>query len=89
MGYVVIESFVDMSDNNHEYRVGDIYPRYGASVIPSRADELSSSKNALKRPLIRFVGVEPKILQSNEKEVAKEQTEPKKRGRRSKKKEQE
>lgn len=89
MGYVVIESFVDMSDNNYEYRVGDKYPRCGTSIIPRRADELSGTKNALKRPLIRFTGDEPKVVPPKKKEVTNELAEPKKRGRKSKKKEQE
>lgn len=67
MGYVVIEGFCDMGDNDRAYSVGDVYPRSGLSVSESRLKTLATSANALGRPLIKaekaekveIVAVEP------------------------------
>lgn len=55
MEYRVIEYFTDLQDNNHAYHVGDIFPRDGVEVTPSRIAELSGSKNRRKMPLIEGV----------------------------------
>jgi len=53
MGYVVIEGFCDMGDNDRAYSVGDVYPRSGLSVSEDRLKTLATSANALGRPLIK------------------------------------
>ena len=51
----VIKHFTDMQDNNFAYQVGDEYPRKGMSVLPSRINELASSKNRQGVPLIEEI----------------------------------
>lgn len=53
--YRVIKYFTDLQDNNHEYNVGDEYPRKGLSVLPSRIKELASDKNRQGCPLIEEI----------------------------------
>ena len=53
MAYRVIKFFTDMQDGNHEYKVGDTYPREGVKVSPSRIHELLSNKNSHGQPLIQ------------------------------------
>lgn len=67
MAYSVIVDFVDMTDNNTLYHVGDSYPRLGYEPTKSRISELSSKDNKLGRPVIA--------------EIKAETAEPKKRGR--------
>lgn len=54
MSYKVIHRFTDLQDFNHLYNVGDVFPRIGIKVSQSRIDELASSKNKLKTPLIEI-----------------------------------
>ena len=54
MSYKVIHRFADLQDFNHLYNVGDLFPRIGMKVSQSRIDELASSKNKLKTPLIEL-----------------------------------
>ena len=54
MKYIVIKDFRDLQDDNYVYRVGDKYPRKGR-VKSARAEELASSANKLKVPLIEEV----------------------------------
>ena len=54
MSYKVIHRFTDLQDFNHLYNVGDLFPRVGMKVSQSRIDELASSKNKLKTPLIKL-----------------------------------
>lgn len=54
MSYKVIHRFTDLQDFNHLYSVGDLFPRIGMKVSQSRIDELASSKNKLKTPLIEL-----------------------------------
>ena len=54
MSYKVIHRFADLQDFNHLYNVGDAFPRIGMKVSQSRIDELASSKNKLKTPLIKL-----------------------------------
>ena len=44
-----------MQDNNFAYNIGDEYPRKGMSVLPSRINELASSKNRQGVPLIEEI----------------------------------
>lgn len=50
--YQVIESFIDLQDDNHRYRVGDAFPRAGKNVPEERIKELAGSDNKLGMPLI-------------------------------------
>lgn len=50
--YKVIAYFTDLQDNNHEYNVGDTYPRKGLEVKPERIEELAGSDNKQGKPLI-------------------------------------
>lgn len=58
--YKVIEKFADLKDFNYIYNVGDIYPHEGMLPTPERVEELSSSKNRLRTPLIEKVDEEAK-----------------------------
>lgn len=51
--YRVIEYFIDLQDNNHEYNVGDIFPHNKKKVTESRINELSTNKNRRCIPLIK------------------------------------
>lgn len=54
MKYKVVKDFKDLQDKGHVYRVGDKYPRKG-KVKSERVEELLSSKNKQKMPLIEEV----------------------------------
>ena len=45
MAYKVIKHFTDIQDNNYAYNEGDMYPREGMSVLPSRIRELATDEN--------------------------------------------
>lgn len=49
----VIHRFKDLQDNNHIYKVGDIYPREGLEPTKKRIKELSTDKNKIGKVLIR------------------------------------
>lgn len=51
--YKVIQTFADLTDFEYIYKVGDVYPRDGYTPSKERIEELSSSKNRLKTPLIK------------------------------------
>lgn len=63
--YKVIKHFVDLQDNNYKYDVGDTYPRKGLNVLQSRINELASSKNKQKTPLIEEF---PEVVEEPKKE---------------------
>ena len=63
-----IKHFSDMQDNNFAYQVGDEYPRKGLSVLPSRINELASSKNRQGCPLIEEI---PEKVEEPKKEKKK------------------
>ena len=65
MTYTVLEYFKDISDNCHEYSSGDTYPRDGHSVSEDRLAELSSDRNARKRPVIAAVADEKQAESEN------------------------
>lgn len=52
MAYKVIEYFVDLLDDNHEYFPGDDFPRDGNKVSEKRKKELIGNKNARGKALI-------------------------------------
>jgi hypothetical protein len=51
--YKVIHSFKDLQDNEHIYKVGDIYPRQGVHADKERINELKTAKNKIGKPLIK------------------------------------
>ena len=55
MKYKVIEFFADLQDNNHEYNVGDSFPRVGVEVSEERCAELAGRQNKRGIPLIKEV----------------------------------
>lgn len=57
--YRVIKYFTDLQDNNHAYRVGDIYPREGFAPSEKRFKELLSGENKRKVKLIEEVTKAP------------------------------
>lgn len=73
--YKVIEYFTDLQDNNHEYNVGDTFPRDGLSVSDERLTELSTKNNRQNKPLIERVEEQTKLSDmkvSELKELAKQ-----------------
>jgi hypothetical protein len=71
MAYKVIKYFTDLQDDNFAYEVGDVFPRDGFGVLPSRIKELAGKENRRGEPLIE--------------EVQEKEEEPKKRTRTVKK----
>lgn len=69
MAYKVIKKFTDLQDKSFAYEVGDIYPRKGLSVLPSRIKELAGPNNRQHTPLIAEI------------EEPKEAEEPKKKSK--------
>ena len=65
MAYKVIKAFTDMQDGNFAYQVGDEFPRKNFSVLPSRINELASSKNRQGVPLIEEI---PEVAEEPKKE---------------------
>ena len=41
--------------HNHEYKVGDTYPKDGTEVSEDRISELLSDKNRMNTPLIKEI----------------------------------
>lgn len=58
--YTVIKYFTDLQDSGFAYHEGDIFPREGLKVSKERLEELSTSANRRKQPLIKEVIEEPK-----------------------------
>lgn len=52
MSHIVIKAFTDLLDDNYRYNVGDEYPRKGAETTDKRINELSSTNNKRRTPLI-------------------------------------
>lgn len=70
--YRVVYKFKDLKDPKvHVYQAGDTYPRAGFKVSESRLEELSSTKNKLKKVLIEKV-VEKEEAPAPEVEEVKE-----------------
>lgn len=55
MTYKVINYFTDLQDDNHQYNVGDMFPRDGLKVSVERLTELSTKNNRQSKPLIENV----------------------------------
>ena len=66
----VIKSFIDLQDGNHLYQVGDTFPREGKEVTEIRLQELSTTANKQRVPLIEKE--KPKKKRTRKKKVDKE-----------------
>lgn len=53
--FLVSKGFIDLQDNNHEYEIGDVYPREGYEPDEVRILTLASDKNLQGTPLIKEV----------------------------------
>ena len=53
--YKVIAYFEDLQDNSFAYNVGDEYPRKGFEATDKRIEELATTQNRRKIPLIKKV----------------------------------
>ncbi len=53
--YRALINWRDIQDSDHEYRIGDAYPREGMLPSVARIKELSSSKNKAGQPCIEEV----------------------------------
>ena len=66
--YTVIEYFEDLQDGRHAYNVGDEYPRKGFEVTDKRIEELATTQNRRKIPLIKKVEEKQKKHKKADKE---------------------
>lgn len=66
MKYRVISYFEDLRDNSKPYEVGDTYPRKGLKVSDERIEELKSSNNLQRKPLIEELNEEVKETEYSE-----------------------
>lgn len=66
--YKVIEYFEDLQDKKFAYNVGDEYPRKGLEVTDERIEELATTQNRRKTPLIKKVETKPKKPKKADKE---------------------
>lgn len=71
MTYKVINYFTDLQDNNHEYNVGDDFPRTGKQVSKARLTELSNTSNRQKKALIERVDEQESYSDMNVSELKK------------------
>lgn len=71
MTYKVINYFTDLQDNNHEYNVGDVFPRSGKQVSKERLTELSNTSNRQKKALIERVDEQKNYSDMNVSELKK------------------
>ena len=73
--YKVIKYFTDLQDNNHQYNVGDQFPRTGVTVTEARFAELAGKNNLQKTPLIQAVAVKEEPQEAPKKKRAKKTAE--------------
>ncbi|UXU72944.1 Rho termination factor N-terminal domain-containing protein [Mammaliicoccus sciuri] len=71
MAYKVINYFTDLQDDNHEYNVGDVFPRSGKQVSEERVAELSNTSNRQGKPLIERVDEQVNYSDMNVSELKK------------------
>lgn len=53
MAYKVVNKFIDTTDGDHLYNIGDEYPKEGSKGVKKRIDELSK-----KHPKYKVVFIE-------------------------------
>ncbi len=73
--YKVVKYFTDLQDNDHEYNVGDTFPRKGKEVSEARLAELSSKDNKQGVVLIQKVEEEAPKKEASKKTAKKKETE--------------
>ena len=71
--YKVVKYFTDLQDNDHEYNVGDTFPRKGLKVTEERLAELSSKTN--KQGVVLIKKVEEEAPKPSKKSTKKKETE--------------
>ena len=71
MTYKVINYFTDLQDDNHEYNVGDVFPRSGKQVSEERLTELSNTSNRQGKLLIERVDEQVNYSDMNVSELKK------------------
>lgn len=71
MAYKVINYFTELQDDNHEYNVGDVFPRSGKQVSEERLTELSNTSNRQGKPLIELVDEQVNYSDMNVSELKK------------------
>lgn len=81
--YVAIKRFSDLTDDDHIYDTGDVYPRDGFEPSRERIIELATSRNKLEIPLIAYIEDEEKNIEENDKVEDEKQT-PKKTTKKAK-----
>lgn len=81
--YVAIKRFSDLTDDDHVYDTGDVYPRDGFEPSRERIVELATSKNKLETPLITYIEDEKQSVAGNDK-VEDEKDIPKKTTKKAK-----
>lgn len=59
--YKAIRAFTDLQDGNYKYNPGDEYPRVGLIPSEERIQELLTSNNRRKKPMIKEVVEEVKV----------------------------
>ena len=59
--YKALVFFRDTQDNNHVYRVGDLYPREGYEPTKERLESLSSNNNKQGKPVIELTDEAPVV----------------------------
>lgn len=93
--YRAILNFTDLQDDNFRYNIGDEYPRLGLKPSLARINELLSSDNRRKQPVIEEINedmpfsddaVSDEDLATEEKPVDEPTEEKPKRGRKPTKK---
>lgn len=65
MEYEVIHFFTDLQDNRHPYSPGDKFPRDGMAVTENRLRELSRNGNRQRKPLIKKIQKDERLLDEN------------------------
>ena len=83
--YKVVKDFADAQDNNHIYKIGEVYPREGYTPTTERLAYLSSAKTPIKAPVIVLTGEKPKEVEMPKEEAKPLKTENKPTKRRTKK----
>lgn len=72
--YVAIKRFSDLTDDDHIYDTGDVYPRDGFEPSRERIIELATSKNKLETPLITYIEDEENDKVEDEMQTPKKTT---------------
>ena len=70
--YIVISSFKDLTDNQFEYMVGDLFPREGRTINEisnERLEQLTSKNNKKGRVLIKNIELETTKTENTEEET--------------------